>query len=89
MKKVLLYGSKLSYNFGGPCIFFSTIKLFPKDLYDVNFYPQSFEDNKEVIESYKQKSDVKFINTPRQRYLFLAFIWLSIATKLPKKSLIS
>lgn len=85
MKKVLLYGSKLSYNFGGPSIFFSTIKLFPKDLYDVSFYPQSPEDNQELIEFYKNKSGIKFINSPRQRYLFLAFIWLSLVSLFPKK----
>jgi|GEM_PF-2588208 len=85
MKKVLLYGSKLSYNFGGPCIFFSTIKLFPKDLYEVSFYPQSPEDNLELIDYYKSKSNVKFIKAPRQRYLFLAFFWLTISSILPKK----
>lgn len=85
MKKVLLYGSKLSYNFGGPCIFFSTIKLFPKDLYEVSFYPQSPEDNLELIDYYKSISNIKFITAPRQRYLFLAFFWLTISSILPKK----
>lgn len=84
MKNVLLFGSKLSYNFGGPSILLSTLKLFPKEHYKISFCPQSNEDNKDVVELYKNKSNVNIIPTPRQRYLYLAFVQISFAMLLPK-----
>ena len=70
MTKVLLYGSKLSNNFGGPSILLGTSKLFDRNRFQLFFAPQSNEDEPAAFNRYLEDTGIEFQNLPRFRVIY-------------------
>lgn len=73
----MLYGAAFSGNFGGPCIFFSSLKILAncKEKHEIVFFPQSREHQKQRAAEYLSLAGVQASSFPRFREVIKGY-WL-------------
>jgi len=76
MTKILLYGSALSNNLGGPSLFITTCKVLKQFIPDAKFIfkPQSRESNPRQAKRYEQKYNVEKIQNIRTKEIYIGFL---------------